>query len=72
MLHRRKTAPITVAADDHGCADGDACQALGDQKSPSNAKLAEVDRAIHRVRAAAYGRMGSRNLRKLFDVFDVE
>ena len=35
-------------------------------------KLAEVDRAMHRMRAAAYGRMGSRNLDALFDLFDTD
>jgi hypothetical protein len=31
---------------------------------------ARVPVQVHRLRAAAYGRLGSRNLEKLFDLFD--
>ena len=31
---------------------------------------ARVSVQVHRLRAAAYGRLGSRNLEKLFDLFD--
>ena len=34
----------------------------------SAAKLDKLDRAMHRLRAAAYGRLGSRNLDTLFKV----